>query len=299
MSLRLKLLNAYLKRIERPALSRLNEPREVRDRFALIARRVFKEPPGIRFNDCELDGVPGIEARPVAPIPRTAILYLHGGGFFFGAAETHRKITGALAGACGMAAFVPDYRLAPEYPFPAALDDCERAHDALRTRGYERIILIGESAGGGLVFSLLARLISKGARLPVAAIGLSPAADLHVTADSYTRNDRTEVVLPPDRIAASAVWYRDTTPADHPEVSPVFADFTGAPPCLIHVSGVEVLEDDAHALAAKLRDDGVEVLLRTWDHTPHGWHLFHGFLPEADEAIADIADFVSLNLKDA
>ena len=299
MSLRLPLINLYLRLFERPGLARTVGAQAGRDRLERSARLFFGNTPGtlnepFRFSDT----VTGQVVRPKQTSPDTAILYVHGGGFTFGSSETHRRLGAAIAAKTNLEVFLPDYRLAPEHPYPAGLDDCFEAFEALVARGYRRVILIGDSAGGGLVFSTLVRALSDGLDLPAAVIGLSPWVDLTLAGESMVSNDRSEVTLPTERMQYVAATYRGTTAADDPEISPVFADFTGAPPCLIHVSDSEILRDDAYRLEEALRRDGAQVTLRTWVKTPHVWHIHHGMLPEARDAIDDIAVFVGSVLSD-
>lgn len=296
MSMMLKLLNPYLRMTERPALARMGSAIQARARLERNASRFFHDVPGIRYGSIDLSGdgaVTGQIARPVQSPARTAAMYIHGGGFYFGSSETHRRLGGAIAAASGLDVVLPDYRLVPEHRFPAALEDCQRAYLGLVARGYTRIALIGESAGGGLVFALLAKLVADGAPLPYACVGLSPWVDLTISGDSHQRNAWAEATLPPERMAEAAKRYAGDAALDDPFVSPVFARFAGAPRCLIHVSSAEILEDDTHMLADRLRADGVDVTVRTWDRAPHAWHLYHGMLAEADEAIADIGAFLT------
>lgn len=293
MSLHLPLINLYLRLFERPGLARTVGAQAGRDRLERSARIFFgntaatlHEP--FRFSE----SVTGQVVRPKQTSPDTAILYVHGGGFTFGSSETHRRLGAAIAARTNLEVFLPDYRLAPEHPYPAGLDDCCAAFEALITRGYKRVVLIGDSAGGGLVFSMLVRALTTGRGMPAAVIGLSPWVDLSLAGESMASNDRSEVTLPTERMRDVAEAYRGDASADDPEISPIFARFAGAPPCLIHVSDSEILRDDAYRLDAALRRDGAEAVLRTWVKTPHVWHIHHGMLPEAREAIDDIASFL-------
>ena len=300
MSLQLTALNGYLRRVERPVLARLESGAAGRARLERNAARFFRDVPGVRHRPVTFDSAEGLRGQMVGPVtspPRAAVLYLHGGGFAFGSSETHRRLGGAIASASGLDVFLPDYRLAPEHPFPAGLDDCFAAYMGMREMGLDRIAVIGDSAGGGLAFSLLARLIAESAPLPFACVGLSPWVDLTCQSQSHQRNDRSEVTLPTERMAATAATYLNGVAPDDPFASPVFARLDGAPPCLLHVSACEILEDDTHALAETLRRDGSDVTVRTWDRTPHVWHLYHGMLPEADAAIADLAGFLQSTVK--
>ncbi len=187
------------------------------------------------------------------------VLYLHGGGFTCGGIEYAKGFASVIASATGIKVFAPAYRLAPEYKFPAALDDCEEAYEYLLSIGYKpsQIIFAGESAGGGLIYSLCLRLKEKGRELPAALLAISPWVDLTQSGKSYEYNLKNDPTLTKERLDFFAGAYTDDK--TYPLVSPVFADLTGMPPSLIFSGGGEIMLDDAIVLAKKLTERGCEV----------------------------------------
>jgi acetyl esterase/lipase len=222
------------------------------------------------------------------------LLYLHGGGYIGGAPNQYRALTGALALTCNARVFVPDYRLAPEHPFPAAIDDAVAAYEALLAQGADasRTFVGGDSAGGGLTLSLLLALRDRGTALPAGAILLSPWVDLAATGASIIENaKRDDVVVFDDGKHIFARMYAGEAPLNDPRASGLYADLSGLPPLLIQASSIEMLRDDAVRLAEKTRAAGGDARLRLWDGVQHVWQLFTN-LPESREAFKDIADFV-------
>ncbi|MDB4970260.1 MAG: hypothetical protein JWN44_5949 [Myxococcales bacterium] len=222
---------------------------------------------------------------------RTVIYYLHGGGFVMGSPGTHRRMMARLARAAGSRALVLDYRLAPEHPFPAALDDCVAGYRWLsrHTRPSD-IVIAGDSAGGNLALATLLVLRDAGEPLPAACVCISAATDLSRSGASHRSRVADEVVLSPRFIRTVDELYRgDADPRD-PLASPLFADLHGLPPLLLHVGTHELLLDDTLRFADRARAAGVDVTLEVW---PGLWHVFHTFvsLPEARRALDDIAAF--------
>lgn len=295
-SLRAHVLNRYLKLTERRFLSRLQDPSDATQRLEFHSRWTFADVPGSREHKTVLchagSEVPALVSRPLDPRSDAALLYLHGGGYAFGSAESHRRLAVRIGWKANLPAFLPEYRLSPEAPYPSALDDALTSYLALRARGYRHIIVAGDSAGGGLSFALLHRICAKGLPQPTATIGLSAWTDLTGSSPSMTSNVRTEYVLPPERMAETAAGYYGDTQANDPGVSPVFGTFKGAGPVLLQVSGTEILCDDTYRLADRLREDEVDVSVQTWDDTSHVWQFFHDRLPEANEAVESIEKFI-------
>ncbi len=222
------------------------------------------------------------------------VLHVHGGGFMFGSAASSTEFAHRIGRAVGGAVFVPGYRLAPEEPFPAAADDVLAAYRWLLRQHISpsRIILSGESAGGGLVVSTTLRLVAERGPLPAGIYAISPFADLAVTGAIVDAHAGQDPVVGRDLLAEmSAAYLQGHDPAD-PDVSPVYADLTGCPPLLLHASGGESLTDDTARLAAAGRRGGVNVAVRYFDDTVHVFPLL-GFLPESAEALAELADFVA------
>lgn len=225
----------------------------------------------------------------------SCILYLHGGGYTTMAPRSYRSITSRLAVLSETRLFALDYRLAPEHPFPAALDDALAAYRALAATG-ARVVVAGDSAGGGLALALLVALRDQGDRLPIAAVLFSPWTDLAATGDSITTNSASDALMVGARVGQMATHYLGPTPATNKLASPLYADLTGLPPLLIQVSDTEVLLDDSRRLAAKAQGAGVDVTLRIWAGLPHVWQYFAPILPEGKAALRQAGDFISERL---
>lgn len=222
------------------------------------------------------------------------LLYLHGGGYYFCSPETHRAITVTLAAGAEARVFVPEYRLAPEHRFPAAVEDALAAYRALLAQGIPagRVVLGGDSAGGGLALATLLALRDAGDPLPAGAVLFSPWTDLAATGASVTSNDRRDAMFHGGRIAETARVYLGDTPPTNPLASPLYADLRGLPPLFIQASDSEVLFDDSTRLADKAAKAGVSVSFRAWHKLPHVWQFFAPFLPEGRAALAETAAFI-------
>jgi acetyl esterase/lipase len=271
---------------------RLNGVRDFR-----VARRVlrpdpYRVPSAAEISPLYLGGVPG--ERVEGPTPGDAVLlYLHGGGYFGCSAESHRPITVYYA-LHGFRVFAPDYRLAPENRFPAALDDAVAFYRGLLRAGYsaDRIVVAGESAGGGLALSLMLALRTAGDPLPAAAALFSPWTDLAATGDSVRTNSNRCAMFNGSDVAASARYYLGDTDPRNPLASPLYADLAGLPPLLIHVGADEVLLDDSTRLAERARAAGVSVELKIWPVVPHAWQLAPHLIPEARQSLRESAEFL-------
>lgn len=222
------------------------------------------------------------------------VLYLHGGGYVLGGCATHRNIAARLALSADSRVVVPEYRLAPENPFPAAVHDASAAYDSLLDAGISpsAIAVAGDSAGGGLTAALLLTLRDGGRPLPALAVLMSPWMDLTLSGESY----RTRVDLDPiDRVIALRRMVQCYVGAGDPATplaSPLFGDLHGLPPLLVQVGDHEVLLDDSIRLAQKARAALVAVDLEIWPEMWHGWHHSSPALPEANEAIARIGEYI-------
>jgi acetyl esterase/lipase len=222
------------------------------------------------------------------------VLYLHGGGFVSGSPALYRHLTWRIAAAARARVLALDYRLAPEHPFPAALDDALAAYRWLLAEGADprRIAVMGDSAGGGLAFSLLLRLRDQGAPLPAAAVALSAWTDLALTGASLRLNAAADPMLNAEDLPKLAACYLASADPRDPYASPLYGDATGLPPTLIQAGSDEILHDDSTRMADRLRAAGCEVELEIWPRMPHAWHLFAPVLPEARRAIERIGAFV-------
>ena len=224
---------------------------------------------------------------------RPVLMYLHGGGYSIGSIDSHRDLIARLCRAAKMTALAVDYRLAPEHRFPAQLDDAVAAYRWLLDQGCEpeRLVIAGESAGGGLTLSTLVRLRDDGTPLPVGAVCISPWVDLEATGRSMIDNEPFDYV---SRKVLCAFAERFVTKKQmcHPLAAPLYADLKGLPPLLIQAGGAEVLLDDATRVARRAESAGVDVELDVWEDMIHAWHVFGGFIPQSGEAIDAIAAFI-------
>jgi len=220
------------------------------------------------------------------------LLYLHGGAYIFGSAKTHRRLAAKLAEDSALTAYSVDYRLAPEPPFPAAIDDCLTAYQALLGRGIRNITIAGDSAGGGLALALLHIILAKGLPKPRAVVAFSPLTDQTMQSQSLKDNAQSEAMLPAERMGEVRDMYI-TEDFKNPLASPLFGDFKNAPPVFLCVGTHEILRDDTLAMAAKLRAQNVPVTLEILENAPHVWPFFHGRLPEADATLKKVQTFLS------
>jgi acetyl esterase/lipase len=289
-SWRARLLSFLVRRRVKPALGDLSDLARV--------RRVFDaplpSPAGVRFTPAVMGGVAGewveVEGTPTPAYPSTTLLYLHGGGFVGGSPKSHRSLTGALA-LQGLRLFVPAYRLAPEHPFPAGLQDVQAAWHALRAACAGRVVVAGDSAGGNLALALMLALRDGGAALPEAAALFSPSADLTGGSPSMLSNAERDPMFRGVDLDHLAVAYIAGGDRTQPLASPLLGELQGLPPLLLIVGECEVLRDDSLRLADKARAAGVSVELEVFPVVPHGWPLV-AWLPEARQAVAQAARFL-------
>ena len=259
----------------------------------------FPVPEGVSIEATDAGGVKAEWVR--APECRTdaVLLYVHGGGYVIGSPASHRHQVAALSQATGIAALSLDYRCAPEHPFPAAVDDAVSAYQSLLQAGIapNRIVIGGDSAGGGLTVATLLALRERGLPQAAAGVCISPWVDLTMTAESYTTKAGVDPIVTGDGVIGMAQAYLQGQDAQTPLASPLFADLSGLPPLLIQVGTDEVLLDDAEKLAAKAKAAGVNVTLEVWDEMIHVWHFFYPLLSEGREAIARIGEFVRTQVR--
>jgi epsilon-lactone hydrolase len=265
-----------------------------RRRFDAAARRAIRVPRGICLQAVSANGVPADWLEPDHAIPGRAILYLHGGAYVIGSPTTHRGLAGQIAHVSQARLLLIDYRLAPEHPFPAALEDSLSSYHWLLEKGFtpEHIAIGGDSAGGGLTLSTALSLRDNHEELPAALFLLSPWTDLTFSGDSIrTRADR-DPLLQMGGDLTMVNTFANGHPLTHPYISPLFADFHDLPPTLIQVGTEEILYDDSSRLEQKAQLAGVDVTMETW---PGMWHVFQGFapyVPESRQAIIKIGDFL-------
>ena len=229
-----------------------------------------------------------------------AILYLHGGGYVVGSPIAYRDLAGRISKATGIRVLLLDYRLAPEHPYPAALQDATLAYRWLLEQGFSKqnIIIAGDSAGAGLALATLISLRDNGVPCPALAVCISPWTDLSLSQVSLGSNGQKFQYPDPDWLKLTAHYYADDHDPKTPLISPVYANLQGLPPMLIQVGRDEVLLSDSRRFEERSRDAGVKVTLTVWDALWHVWHIF-GQLPETRRALEEIATFVEDNLKNS
>ena len=255
-------------------------------------------PPDDRLESATADGV-AVEwlAHPGAA-ESTVLYYLHGGGYVTGSISTHRELVSRLSRSAGARSLSVGYRLAPEHPFPAAVEDAVTGYRWLLRSGVNPagIVIAGDSAGGGLAIATLVALRDAGDPLPVAAVCLSPWVDLEGSGDSMTSRAAIDPIVEPDGVMEMARAYLGASDARTPLASPLYADLRGLPPLLIQAGTAEVLFDDSVRLAERARLAGVDVSLDVWEDMIHVWQIFAVMLPEGREAISRIGDFVRAHI---
>lgn len=249
---------------------------------------------------CKVDagGVAGDLIATPASRPDRHVLYLHGGGYVSGSPALYRNFTWRIAAAARARVLALDYRLAPEHPFPAALDDAFAACRWLFTGTADprRTAVMGDSAGGGLALALLLKLRDGGHERPAAAVALSPWTDLALTGASLERHAKTDAMLTVADTRMFATSYLAGADPRDPYASPLYGNPAGLPPTLLHAGSDEILRDDAVRMADRMRRARCHVEIEVWPRMPHVWHLFAPVLPEANTAILRIGEFADKTL---
>ncbi len=269
-------------------------PQELRAMMAAA----FSAFPSAGEAKCEPVNANGVKAQWITAngaAPDRIILYLHGGGYVMGSIDTHRELVARLSKAAQARGLAIDYRLAPENPFPAAVDDSITAYRWLLAQGYkpERIVIAGDSAGGGLAVSTLVALRDLGAPLPAGGVCISPWVDFEAEGESMTSRAAEDPLVSREMILNLAKMYMgEKGSLREPLAAPLNAYLNDLPPLFIQVGNSETLLDDSTRLADKAKEAGVEATLQIWDEMPHVWHLAAPSLPEGQEAIEKIGEFV-------
>jgi len=298
LSWQARVLETYLRlqRLISPSRGVLDVKKERSELEALAA--MFKPSVSIQCTAIIANGVPSEWIVPAHLSTERILLYLHGGSYNAGSINSHRSMAANLAAAAKARALIIDYRLAPEHPFPAALEDAVDAYQWLLDDEHSssRIAIVGDSAGGGLALALLIHLRDEGMPLPGMAICISPWTDLSGSGESIRSKAKVDIVLDAQNLAKSAAIYLGNTDPCDPLASPIYADLSGLPPLLIHVGSDEILLSDSTVLAEKARAAGVDVTLEVWERMQHVWHFAASFVPESRQAIARIGEFVQRSM---
>ena len=282
--------------VVRAHLAKIPPANTVAERRAQYDRseRVFPLPTDVSVKPVHVPAIPAEWIEPSAAREGAFVLYLHGGGYVIGSPRSHRHLAASIAVAARASVLLPDYRLAPEHPFPAALEDAVAAYRWLLDRGTapRRIVIAGDSAGGGLTVATLVALRERGVPLPAAGVCISPWVDLTGSGASYATKAASDPIVTRYGVMEMARVYLGATDARTPLASPLFADLTGLPPLFIQVGTEEVLLDDAMELAERAKAAGVEATLELWPEMVHVWQWFFPMLDEGRTAIDGIGAFV-------
>ena len=290
-SLRRGIMRAVVRGVLRPMLGTgLSVPTQRRVVGAITA--INRPPRGVTVTSQAMDGVPAIQVSVARQKQKaeSAILYLHGGAYVLGAAQGYRNVAGHIAVNTGADVFCADYRMAPEHPYPLAVDDAVAAYRWLLAQGYapQKIAIAGDSAGGGLALASALALRDQNVALPAALVLISPWVDLTLSGESVHIKTRVDAMLRASWLTRSAQQYMQGSPLDHPGGSPLFADLTGMPPMIIHTGSDEILLDDSKRLAERAQAAGVAVNHKIYANLWHVFHIHAGLMPEADAALDDI-----------
>lgn len=256
-------------------------------------------PEGVTFETGTVGGIPGWWCKPQAAQPGAVVLHIHGGWFNWGSAKAYRNLIGHIALHAGVVAFLPDYRLAPEHPFPAAAEDVRASYFGLLELGYKKIAVTGDSAGGTLGLGLLISLKasqSNNVVAPIAGAALSPVTDLSLSGESWTTRAAADPYFTQSQVSELVRSYLNGADPSNPSASPLYGDLAGLPPILVHVGDDEVLLDDSVRFVDRALAAGVDARLDVWEGMAHGFHGSVGLLNASTEAIQQIGSFLSQRL---
>jgi acetyl esterase/lipase len=281
-------LNFWLRTVEKRKLAWLPTVEVQRKNFELQALG-FPRERGLKDETVKIGG---ISCRKLTPKnARGTLLYLHGGAYIMGSPATHCALAGTIAAKTKLEVILPEYRLAPEHPFPAAFNDACVVAQALEPLS-DDLVIGGDSAGGGLTLAVLSHLCETDHR-PRAAFAFSPWTDLSFKGSTLSTNAQTDAILPVERIYEVRKHYLHNGDPLDPRASPLFAPFKSAPPVFMQWSDSEILADDGRRMAAHLRAEGGIVVSKEWHDLPHVWQLFHDRLNEADAALQELYAFIN------
>jgi epsilon-lactone hydrolase len=258
----------------------------------------FPAPAGVSSQPVDAGGIAGEWTIATGAGPDRIVYWLHGGGYCIGSINTHRALLAGISAASGARALAIDYRLAPEHPFPAAVEDAVGGYLWLLSSGVDpsQVIIGGDSAGGGLTIATLVALKEDGKPLPAAAVCISPWTDMTMTGESLVSKADADPMITNDGITRLRDAYVSASDSREPLASPIYANLSALPPLLIQVGENEVLLSDSTRLAERAAGAGVDVTLEVWPDMIHVWHFFAGMLPEGQQAIDRIGAWVKERL---
>lgn len=259
---------------------------------------LFRTPRNVKVEPIYIEGVPAEWLLPKGCHTDCVIIYLHGGSYHAGSLRTHRGLAARIGVNSKSSVLSLDYRLAPENPFPAAIEDVVSVYRwLLEAKGFDskKIIISGDSAGGGLTLASLLKLKEENLTLPAAAICLSPLTDFAITGESIKTKAEEEIMLTENELKQSVEIYAKGQDVKNPLISPLYADLSGLPPLLIQTGTAEILLDDSTRFAQKAVKQGVTVDLDLWDNMFHVFQIYGNLIPESKKALKKIGDFAKSN----
>lgn len=293
----MKLLHKVLKYLTKPALAVsgafIKHPWLMRRGFRLLMQnKPFAE--NVHLSTQKIGTMKaGWLGKSHAPEHESVLLYLHGGGYVIGDIKTHKGMLSQMVSHNGMPVLLPEYRLAPEHPYPAAVDDALAAYQWIMEHySNKKIMLAGDSAGGGLALTLMLKIKSLGLKQPEKCALLSPWADLRLISQSMQERVNRDAIVKPKILKKWGMYYAGKEPLDNPNLSSVLADLSGLPPLLIHVGTEETLYDDSITIYNNAIRDGVKAELYIANKMPHVWHMYYDISGEAASDLRKVADYL-------
>ena len=256
-------------------------------------------PTGVTFEADTVGGISGLWARPERARKGAAIIHAHGGWFNLGSAHAYRNFVGQIASSAGAAAFIPEYRLAPEHRFPAAVADVEACYRGLEAKGINKVAVTGDSAGGDLALVLLSITSAQGYRggiAPVGAVAISPVTDLALTGETYETRAEADPFFTKSQVAGLIASYLGMTDPTNPLASALYGDLRGLPPIRVHVGDDELLLDDSRRYVERAVRAGVDAELGVWMGMPHGFVAYTREFDAARQALKSIGAFLAERL---
>jgi acetyl esterase/lipase len=255
---------------------------------------------GVSYQQDTIHGVSGWWCLPENADDGNVMLYLHGGWFVLGSARAYCNFVGQIAARTRAAIFIPDYRLAPEYPLPAAIEDARVVFDGLATNGRRRIAIVGDSAGGALAIELMAFLARRpGALRPIAAVLMSPVTDLTLSSNTWASRDQADLLFTKEQVQQVIALYLDGTDASNGLASPIYLDLRSLPPLRLHVGDDEMLLDDSRRFAQRAEAAGVDVRLDVWEGMLHVFPTALNMFEASRTALDEAATFLIERLSSA